>query len=372
MYLALRELRRAKVRFGLLVAAIALLVFLILFQQALQSSLVTSFVGAIRNQSAPVLVYSTDGQRTLQASVLTPELEQLARDAPGVGEAGRIGQGTFTVTADDDITEAAIIGYEVEGLGSPSDLADGRLPEAAGEAVASDADASLGFDIGDVVVVEPGGLELTVVGLARDAQLQVSATMFVTYDTYVEAVVARNPDAGDPLPNALGVAPAEGATPDEVVTSINDASDDLDALTRDDAAAEAPGVAQVQQSFRIIFLLYGLVVPFVTGLFFLIVTVQKAGALTLLRAVGASAGRLVASLVIQVVIVLSAGLALGVAAFTALTLVDATALSLRFDPVTVIAWCAVLLVLGVLSSVLCARRVLAIDPVTATTVAGLR
>ena len=36
-----------------------------------------------------------------------------------------------------------------------------------------------------------------------------------------------------------------------------------------------------------IFLLYGLVVPLVTGLFFLIITVQKAGSLTLLRAIGA-------------------------------------------------------------------------------------
>jgi putative ABC transport system permease protein len=372
MFLALTELRRSKIRFGLLVAAIALLVFLILFQQALQTSLLTSFVGAIRNQSAPVLVYSTDGQRTLQASVLTPELEALARDASGVGEAGRIGQGTFSVTADDEVTEAAIIGYETEGLGSPRDLTEGRLPDTAGEAVASDADAADGFGVGDVVTVEPGGFELTVVGLARDAQLQVSATMFVTYESYLDAVAARNPDAGDPLPNALGVAPSEGTTPDEVVATINDSSDDLEALTRDAAADDAPGVAQVQQSFRVIFLLYGLVVPFVTGLFFLIMTVQKQGALTLLRAIGAPGRRLVGALVIQVVIVIGLGLALGTAAYGALTSVDATALSLRFDITSVVTWWAILLVLGVLSSVLCARRVLVIDPVTATTVAGLR
>ena len=71
------------------------------------------------------------------------------------------------------------------------------------------------------------------------------------------------------------------------MASINAQSDDLDALTRDQAADEAPGVAQVRQSFQVIFLLYALVVPFVTGLFFLIITVQKAGALTLLRAIGA-------------------------------------------------------------------------------------
>ena len=63
---------RAKVRFGLLIGAIALLVFLILFQQALRDGLITSFVGAIEHQDAPVLVYSTDARRNLQSSTIPP------------------------------------------------------------------------------------------------------------------------------------------------------------------------------------------------------------------------------------------------------------------------------------------------------------
>src|SRR6478672_10777104 len=150
MFLALKEMRRAKVRFGLLIVAVSLLVFLILFQQSLQNSLLRGFTGALRSQSAPVLVYSTDGQRTLQASLLTPDLEAAARSADGIGGAGRIGQGTFTVTAGGDITDASIIGYETEGLGSPADLSEGRLPEGPAEAVASAEDAGAGFDIGDI------------------------------------------------------------------------------------------------------------------------------------------------------------------------------------------------------------------------------
>ena len=59
-------------------------------------------------------------------------------------------------------------------------------------------------------------------------------------------------------------------------------------------------------------ILAALVIVFaVAGLFFLIVTFQKANALTLLRAIGAPAGRLVSSLLIQVVIVIGAGLLVG-------------------------------------------------------------
>ena len=73
--------------------------------------------------------------------------------------------------------------------------------------MASAEDAGDGFDVGDVVTIEPAGAQLTVVGLAEDAQLNVGPTLFVTYDGYLAAVAARNPDAGTPLPNALGVAP---------------------------------------------------------------------------------------------------------------------------------------------------------------------
>ena len=159
-----------------------------------------------------------------------------------------------------------------------------------------------------MITLLPGDLEITIVGVAEDVQLNVSPTIFTSYDTYVAAVQSRNPDAGTPLPNVLAVSPADGTTPDEVVASINEQSLELDALTREDAAADTPGVAQVQQSFNIIFLLYGLVVPCVTGLFFLIITFQKANSLTLLRAIGAPAGRLVASLLIQVVIIVGLGL----------------------------------------------------------------
>ena len=140
MFLALREMRRARTRFLLLIAAIGLLVFLILTQQAIQNGLITAFVGAIERQSAPVLVFSVDGQRTLQGSVIAPALERRIRAVPGIAGAGRIGQSTFTVrvngrTADSD---SAMIGYDRADLGAPDALSAGRLPRARGEAVGSE------------------------------------------------------------------------------------------------------------------------------------------------------------------------------------------------------------------------------------------
>lgn len=377
MFLALREMRRAKVRFGLLAAAIALLLFLILTQQAIQNGLITAFVGAIERQSAPVLVYSTDGQRTLQGSAIAPPLERRIRAVPGVAAAGRIGQSTFTVrVGGGGDSDAAIIGYDRPDLGAPDELSAGRLPRAAGEAVGSAADFSLGDRV-RVPVAGSGagrgaGRTLRVVGLARDAQLQVTPTLFVAWRDYVAAVRATNPDATTVLPSALGVRPAPGVSAAALVRRVNDASEDADALTRADAATKSPGVAQVRQSFQVIFLLYGLVAPLVTGLFFLIITFQKSAALTLLRAIGARSGVLVRSLLVQVVLVMAGGVALGVALYAPLSQMTLGSIALRFDAGAVVEWSVLLLVLGLLSAVAAARRVLRIDPIEATTGGGAR
>lgn len=371
MFLALKEMRRAPVRFGLLMAAIALLVFLILFQYTLQNGLITSFVGAVRNQSAPVLVYAVDGQRTLQGSVITPEMRSAVEGVDGVAQVGDIGASTFTVTADGKLGDATVFGYSVAALGAPRQLTAGRLPTADGEVVASAADAATGFDIGDTVRVEPGGYTITVVGLADDIQLNVTPTLFGSFATYAEALKARNPDVTAAPVGALGVQPADGVSASELADRISAASLDIEAFTRADAADETPGVAQVRSSFLVIFMLYGLVVPLLTGLFFLIITFQKAGALTLLRAVGAPAGRLVTSLLVQVVLVMGIGVAVGIALYAPISTRRLGGIPLRFETGAVVFWTVLLLVFGTLSSLVSARRVLRIDPIAATTGAGV-
>ena len=371
MFLALREVGRAKARFGLLMAAIALLVFLILTQQALQTGLITSFIGAIQRQSAPVLVYSVDGERTLQGSVITPDLEAGIARLPGVAESGRIGQSTFTVSVNGrSQSDAALIGYEKPSLGAPAPLSAGRLPTAPGEAVGSAGDVSIGDHV-RIIGGQPGP-ELTVVGLARDAQIQVTPTLFVSWSDYVAASRAVNPDAKAILPSVIGVRPTPDLSADALATRINDALPQADSLTKSQAAADTPGVTAVQSSFQVIFLLFALVVPLVTGLFFLIITLQKSRALTLLRAIGAPTGVLVRALLVQVLIILGGGIIIGTLLYAPLSQLKVGSLSLRFDPTAVLTWAALLLVLGVISAFAAVQRVLKIDPVEATTGEGSR
>jgi putative ABC transport system permease protein len=371
MFLALKEMARAKIRFGLLMAAVGLLVFLILFQQTLQNGLLNAIVGGIEAQSAPVLVYSVDGRRTLQGSVITPDLEAAVVAVDEVGRLGHVGVGTFSVTIDDQLGSVTLVGAADPTLGAPTELSEGRAAQASGEVVVSATGGDTALQVGDRVRVQPGGLELEVVGVTPDAPLFATTTLYATWDTYAESVAAANPDAGDPLPSVLGLEPASGVSAEQLATAVNDAVPDADALTRSQASAQTPGVAQIRSSFQVIFLLYGLVAPFVTGLFFLIVTFQKAGSLTLLRAIGAPSRRLVSALLVQVVAVVGIGYALGVALYAPMARGTVGGVPLRFETAAVALWAVLLLVLGMLSALVAAKRVLAIDPVAATHGQGL-
>jgi putative ABC transport system permease protein len=363
MFLALREIRRGIVRFSLLAMAIGLLLFLVLFQQALQNSLITSFVGAVRNQTAPVIVYGIDAQRALQGSVLTADLEADVIAVEGVGAHARLGETTVSLALGDDEIETSIIGTD-DPLGLPRDVAEGRTPSVPGEALGSSAD----FAVGEEVIVLAGGdrLPLRVVGIADDVQLSVSPTLFVDFDTYEEVVRAVNPDAPSVPTSALVLAPADGVTAAELVDRINAQVGDADAATREEAADTAPGVAPVRQSFRVILALYALVVPLVTGLFFLIVTLQKRRSLVLLRAIGARSGVLTRALVLQVLMITGVGIAIGAALTLPLAGRRLGGLTLRFEPGTLLLWSVGFLVLAVLGAIASLQRVRRVDPVSAT------
>jgi len=371
VFLALAEIRRAKARYLLLAGAVGLLAFLILFQQVLLGGLITDFIGALRNQSAEVLVFSDQARRNVEGSAIAPEQVAAVGAVDGVARAEPIGENTFTVIADDEQVDAVVFGIEPGGPGTPTTLTEGRLPGADGEGVASSADRDAGFGIGDVVTIAPEGPEIEIVGLAKDVRYSVAPTIFVPFATWSESVLAANPDARGVLPSLVGVEPADGVDARTLAERITAEVDGVEALTRDTAVAESPGVSSVQQSFSIVLGLAYLVVTLVTGFFFLILTVQKAGSLTLLRAIGAPRGALVKALLVQVVLVLVAGVAVGALLAWLLTRVASTGVSLSLTPTTVLVTGSVLLVLAIVASVVAIRRVLRIDPIEATTGAGV-
>ena len=126
MFIALRDLWRSKLRFGLLAGAVGLLVFLLLFLTPRSATLLGFFVGAIENNSADVLVYDDTARRNLQASRLDAALVDEVAAVPGVAATAPIGELTLTVRIGDDLTDLSLWGVDLDGPGRPSTIGVGR------------------------------------------------------------------------------------------------------------------------------------------------------------------------------------------------------------------------------------------------------
>ena len=272
MFIASREIRRSLGRFGLLTGAVALLVVLLLFFQAVAGALTLGLTGGIENNSADVIAYSDRARENPAASFLAPGVGDAVAELQGVATVSEVGRAALTVsdvgqaTITESDEDATVIGLSDPSFGGPAELAEGRGLEAPGEAVARSSSLSLTIGVGDEVTIE--GVELRVVGRADDAGFDVSPTFYTGFDDYATMVANRAGGPVDAPVSWLAIRAADGTDPAELAADITAADlpgTDVDALERSAAAAALPGVGQITQSFNILYLLLFIVVSIVTG-----------------------------------------------------------------------------------------------------------
>jgi len=359
----LADVRRAKLKFGLLVGAVSLLVFLVLFLSTLSSALVQSFIGTLQRADADVVVYSATARDNLQASRLTPAVTDTVRRVPGVAEAAGVGSLPFSAKLPGGKTEEMLLfGVAADGPGRPAGLTAGRLATSPGE-VAVDA---AGLKLGDRVTLPASGTELTVVGLLRGARFAAADTGYVAPATYEGIVRATNPNLPFVPRNFIAVRTVPGADPGQVANAIGAQVLGTKGYTREDAIAAVPGVGQVRETFNILVAITFGIAVVVIGFFFLILTVQRLKVFTLLRAVGASPRWLARGVIGQVTLVVALASVLAVA-LTALAVRGAnTGIPVELSPWLVGGTILATEVAAVLAGLVSVSRIRRLDPAAAT------
>jgi len=369
MRLALREIRRAKVRFLLLAGAVGLLVFLLLFFQSVAGSLLAGFTGGLDQADADVVVYDDTARANPIVSVLAPDVVERVAAVDGVADAAAVAQTFVVADTGDSEEEVVLVGITPGAPGTPTTIVEGRLPETDREALAASGGFGAALPLGATVRV--GDLDLEVVGIAADASYNVATTLYVPMDAYATVLAARlGPDT--PVPVSFVAARAtDGTDPTTLAGDITAAVDDTQALTRTDAVDALPGVDVISRSFGILYVLLYVVVTIVTGVFFLILTVQKRDALVLLRAVGAERRDVVRLVLVQVVAVVGLGVLLGSGLAVGLLAAARDVFGATLSASTIASSAAAVLALGLLAASGAVRRVLRIEPVEATQASGL-
>jgi putative ABC transport system permease protein len=320
--------------------------------------------GAITHQSGRVIVFAREAERSFGGSLVTAEQLAEVSGSPGVADAAELGVAylSFRGPDVDERVNASVLGYRPGRPGSPTGLRTGRLPESPTEVVASAEDAAGRFTIGDTITVEPGDVALVVVGLTQGGRLNVGPTLWAPWPTYERLVQLAAPDMAVVLPSVVAVQPDDGVEPEQLARDLTARISALEALTREDASAKAPGRDAIQIAFLAVLALGYLVVAVVIGFFFLTMTLQKESSITLLRAVGAHGRYLVRSLLLQVAVVTFGGLAIGVVLLVAVAPMVRSTIVVTVEPADMMKSAVPALAVALLGAVPPLRRVLRTDP----------
>ncbi|MFF5427679.1 MULTISPECIES: ABC transporter permease [unclassified Streptomyces] len=363
MFVAWRDLRFARGRFALMGAVIVLITLLVGLLSGLTAGLARENVSAITGLPADRLAFAapTPGQEvSFTRSTVTEEQWRRWAERPGVTRAAPLGIRTTDARAGDRAAAVSAFGTE-PGAG----LAPG--PVAAGRAVLStSAAAELDVTAGDTVRLGP--LELTVAAVAGDASYSHTPVVWTSLADWQRlGATGTGPGGGGSGGRGAGeratvvVLAGTGADWAAGDTALGTRTGTVDeALTAIGSYQAENGSLQMMRAF--LFAISALVI----GAFFTVWTIQRAGDVAVLKALGASTPYLLRDALGQAVLMLTAGTLTGTAlAAGAGALIAGGDVPFVLEPLTVLGPAAVITVLGVLGAALSVRRITAVDPLAA-------
>jgi len=357
VFVAWRDLRFARGRFVLIGAVVALITLLVGFLAGLTGGLATQNVSAVLDLPGDRLVLQqpASGRPSFGESSISREARVGWQTAAGVDEVVPVGiaQGRATAGAasgSGSPVGVALFGLPASGAGAVAALAP-RSDDEVG--LSAGAASDLGAGVGDRVTVAGHTYRVAVVG--GDAWYSHTPVLAMTPDAWA---AADRRLGGDGAPTVLAVrgAPDWDAVAARTHTS---AASHLGSLT-----ALETFRSEVGSLALMIAMLFG-VSALVVGAFFTVWTMQRAGDVAVLKALGASTRSLVRDALGQASVVLVVGIGVGTAAVVGLGALAGGALPFLLSPLTTLVPAVAMAALGLAGAAVALRTVTAADPLTA-------
>lgn len=375
MFLALRELRFARGRFGLMGAVVALIAVLMVMLSGLSAGLVNDGVSGLK--SLPVTAFAFDeGTKTDNAfsrSIVEPEQVQAWADQPGVAEAEPVGAGMTNATTEDGTQiDLSLFGVDPASFLAPG-VSEGEKLGPLNGIVVSETARSEGVEIGTVVTLDRLDTELTVIGFTDGQATFGHVDMaFLPLNTWrLVASGAAQPgiptkaqvDALDfDVASVIALKAEPGA---ELDLAAGDAAAETTAVSLKESFNSSPGYEAETLTLSLIQVFLYAICALVVGAFFTVWTIQRQHELAILRAVGASGGYLVRDALAQAAILLVTFTAVGVAAGVGLGAAMPEGMPFALEVTPILSSSLITITLGLIGAAVAVFRIIRIDPITA-------
>lgn len=347
MFLAWNEIRRNKLKFGLIIGVLAMISYLLFLLSGLANGLINMNKEGIDKWHANAIVLNKDANQTVQQSIFNKkDIENKYKKQATLKQTGEI------VSNGHQKDNVLVFGVEKSSFIVPS-LIDGHKATKDNEVLADETLKNKGFKIGDTLTLSQSDEKLHIVGFTESAKYNASPVIFTN-----DATIAKiNPRLSGDKINAVVVRDANWKD-----KKLNQK---LEAVSINDFIENLPGYKPQNLTLNFMISFLFVISATVIGIFLYVMTLQKTSLFGILKAQGFTNGYLANVVISQTVILALFGTALGLL-FTGITgafLPDGV--PVKFDVLTLLVFAVVLMIVSVLGSLFSILTIRKIDPLKA-------
>ncbi|HDE7771266.1 TPA: ABC transporter permease [Staphylococcus aureus] len=347
MFLVWNEIRRNKLKFGLIIGVLTMISYLLFLLSGLANGLINMNKEGIDKWQADAIVLNKDANQTVQQSVFNKkDIENKYKKQATLKQTGEI------VSNGHQKDNVLVFGVEKSSFLVPS-LIEGHKATKDNEVLADETLKNKGFKIGDTLSLSQSDEKLHIVGFTESAKYNASPVIFTN-----DATIAKiNPRlTGDKI-NAV------------VVRDTNwkdkKLNQELEAVSINDFIENLPGYKPQNLTLNFMISFLFVISATVIGIFLYVMTLQKTSLFGILKAQGFTNGYLANVVISQTLILALFGTAFGLllTGVTGAFLPDAV--PVKFDVLTLLVFAIVLMIVSVLGSLFSILTIRKIDPLKA-------
>ena len=350
MFLAIKEIKREKLRYGLIILMIFLISYLIFVLSALATGLASENTQALESWDAQKVVLNKNANVSMSQSFLTKS--DLKRASLSKDEA-LLGQIPVVVKkAGRPQISAQFIGVKKKQfIYHDQELIAGKRAKKNYEVAVDQAFKTKGYKIGDKLALNGSSRKYKIVGFVKNAKINIAPIIYGTLESW------KKLRQGMPTLEASAIISRNNHYKYNYKNSKT--------YPIDQFIKKLPGYTAQNMTFELMIGFLYIISLIIIAVFLYILTMQKMHNYAVMRAQGISSSTLVKATVSQAIILVLTGLIIALAAMFVTVKVLPAAVPISFTPRIILTGTVGLLLTAIIGSLIPIRSILKVDPAQA-------
>ena len=350
MFLAIKEIKREKLRYGLIILMIFLISYLIFVLSALATGLASENTQALESWDAQKVVLNKNANVSMSQSFLTKS--DLKRASLSKDEA-LLGQIPVVVKkAGRPQISAQFIGVKKKQfIYHDQELIAGRRAKKNYEVAVDQAFKTKGYKIGDKLALNGSSRKYKIVGFVKNAKINIAPIIYGTLESWKK------------LRQGMPTLEASAIISRDHHYKYN--YKDSKTYPIGQFIKKLPGYTAQNMTFELMIGFLYIISLIIIAVFLYILTMQKMHNYAVMRAQGIPSNTLVKATISQAIILVLAGLVIGLAAMFVTVKVLPAAVPISFTPKIILTGTVGLLLTAIIGSLIPIRSILKVDPAQA-------